>query len=347
MKKILAILMAAAITLTAVGCGDKENSTADETKEITASAEADNDSSASDTESEAEKLDDADKTAQIGEDLRNEFFIMNVVEAYRMNSVSGYVPNDPNYEYLAVHVAVKSVFTETINVGTYDFDVVWGDTEAEMAYAIEQDDFGFDGYPYSQDLEYREMAEGNVFFLVPKDAETLYFRYVEIYEDDSVGKIYQVELKDLGYLEDPYEPAFTGAAIGDKMSTTVFDMTVNGVRTVDTVGSYTTADLEEGFKFIAVDVTIEGTAAEAVETGAYYFSVYWGEGDEEYSYALIEDDVVDMPANVDVAAGDTIRGEMFFVVPTETEFLDFYYFDLYDENLADYVVPLGNSANIA
>ncbi len=346
MKKILAILMAAAVTLTAVGCGDKENSTVNETEDAVVSAEADNNAEGG-NESEAEKLDEADKTGKIGDDLRTEFFTMNVVEAYRMNSVSGYVPNDPNYEYLAVHVAVKSTFTETINVGTYDFDVVWGETESEMAYAIEEEGFGFDGYPYSQDLKFHEKAEGNVFFLVPKDAETLYFRYVAIFEDDSIGDIYQVELKDLGYLEDPYEPAFTGAAVGDKMSTTVFDMTVNGVRTVDTVGDYTQADLEDGYKFIAVDMTIEGTSAEPVETGAYYFSVYWGEGDEDYCYALIEENVVDFPAQANIAAGETLSGEMFFVVPTETEYIDFYYFDLYDENLADYVVPLGNSASIA
>ncbi len=351
MKKFLAFLMAAAITVTAVGCGDKDDSSEQETDEVSVSAETDDNEDKDDkdkdesSESQPEQLEEADKTGGIGDTLRTEFFNMAVVEAYRMTSVSGYIPNDPAYEYVCVHMLVESRFTETINVGSYDFEIVWGDTEAECDYAIEQDDFGFDKYPASVDIEYREKAEGNVFFMVPKDAKDLKLQYVAIFEDDSVGDIYQIELGDIGYLDDPYqESGVTYVGVGEKMSTTVFDMQVNSAVMSDELAGYTP---DPGWKFLTVNVSMEGTSAEAIETGAYYFCVYWSEAEEDICYAIEDEEVVDFPIYTEIAQGDKVEGNMYFVVPDNAEYIDFYYYDMYDEDLDDYIVTLGSSESIA
>ncbi len=341
MKKFLALLMAATIAFTAAGCGAIADVT-DGTGEASDST-VDAYASKVDEEKTGEIV---ERTGAIGEMMRNEFFYMQVNEAHRMSSVSGYVPNDPNYEYLCVNVTVTSGSAETINVGTYDFDIVWGEGD-DLQYdtAIEQEDFGFEKYPDSVDIEYREIVKGNVFFMIPKDAQNLRLQYLELFDNDSTGNCYRVELGNPEYMEDPSAPAGTNsvvAAPGEKYSTSAFDLTVNGVTAYNELAGYT---LDEGYTFIGVDVTMEGTSAEPVDTGAYYFSVYWGATENDLCYALEDEGIPDFPINVTLAQGDKVEGEMFFVVPTTAEYVDFYYIDLFTEEIADYTVTLGAASS--
>ncbi len=339
MKKIFALLMAAAVILTATGCGGNTDSES--------GSSADNGSSDSSASVVDEKLEEAKKTGAIGEILTNRFFSMSVSEAYKLNSVSGYIPNDPNYEYLCVKMSVISRSAETINVGAYDFEAVWGEEGSlESAPAIEQEDFGFNKYPDSVDIEYLEPVRGNVFFMVPKDAENLQLQYAEVFDTEAVGNIYRIDLGELEYGEDPTatdDGNWVSAAVGEKMSTSVFDMTVNGANTYDELGDYA---VDPGYKFLGVNVTMEGTSEEAVETGAYYFSVGWGSGEEDYCFAIEEEAIADLPIKTELAAGDKLEGNVYFVVPEDAEYIDFYYIDIYAEEYSDYTVTLGSTSSI-
>ncbi len=340
MKKLLALLMASAITITAAGCSIFNNtSTADGTDEAAAVDEYESKVAEEKTET------DVKRTGAIGETMRNEFFYMCVNEAYRLSSVSGYIPNDSNYEYLCVNITVTSASAETINVGSYDFDVVWGEGE-ELEYdtAIIQDDFGFEKYPDSADIEYRQIVRGNVFFMIPKDAQNLQLQYLELFDNDSTGNCYRVELGNPEYMEDPdAEGGYNLLTMGEAASTTAFDMTVNSAETFDQLADYT---LDEGYKFLAVDVTLEGTSDEPVDTGAYYFAVYWGSEEDDVCYSLEDEEVADFPVYVTLAKGEKAEGKMYFVVPMDAEFIDFYYIDMYAEEYVDYTLQLGAAADI-
>ncbi len=338
MKKFQVMILAAAISVTAVGCSTSDNSS-------DGTAEATVDSFYSEVDEEKTEV-NVKRTGVIGEMITNEFFYMTVNSANKMSSVSGYIPNDPNYEYLCVNMSVVSASAETINVGSYDFDVVWGEGEdLEYTTAIEQADFGFDKYPDSVDIEYRERVKGNVFFMIPKDAQNLQLQYLELYDNDSTGDCYRVELGNPEYMEDPNaaEDAAFGT-VGEKISTSAFDMTVNGVKSYSELGGYTP---DEGYMFIGVDVTMEGTSAEPVDTGAYYFSVYWGAGEEDLCYSIEDEGFADFPMYVTLAQGDKAEGEMFFVVPTTAEYIDFYYIDLFADEIVDYAITLGAASGIA
>ncbi|MBQ9948008.1 MAG: DUF4352 domain-containing protein [Oscillospiraceae bacterium] len=286
-------------------------------------------------------------TAKIGEKLKNEFFAMTVNEAYRMTSVSGYVPDDESYEYLCVNVTCTNIFSETINVGAYDFDIRWGDGDDEVEYAIYEEDenYGYDLYPGEYDLPKNKSVTGNIYFFIPKDVSEVTFEYVEIYEDDFNGNTYQVPLSDLEYVEDPNASAFqeNWGVIGDTLTTSEFDLTVNDAKYVDEVEDYYVDDS----KFLAVDITVKNNLDEAVEAGAYYFLAYWGMGDDEYAYAVENEEIVDYPINVELAAGESLSGTVYFIVPADVEPIIFEYSEYFTEETgAYYSFDLFNSSEI-
>lgn len=284
-------------------------------------------------------------TAKIGEKISNEFFSMTVNEAYKMTSVSGYTPDDKGYEFLCVNVTSENIFSEPINVGAYDFTVRWGDGEEDFDYAIqEEDDFGYDIYPYGADLAQFESVTGNVYFLVPKNATDIKFEYLEIYEDDFSGNTYQIDLGALSYRDDPYvyeDPDGNWGYIGDILSTKSFDMTVNDIMFSNTLFDY---EVDPGYKFLSVNVTLTNTSLKAIDVGGYYFCTYWGTGDEDYMYSLSEDDIgaVDFPYVTKLARGESITGNMFYVVPDTAEEIIFEYADYIDDETYEYYsVSLG------
>ena len=385
MKKIFAVLLAASMILTATACsGDKEDNDIetveeddrdeddkdrdeDEDRDEDKERDEDEDERRNDEDDSRGNEDDRDDEnddsngevnydkntshgAAIGEKISNEFFSMTVNSANRLTGISGYVPNnEAEYEYLCVNVKVQNNTTETINVGTYDFTVRWGNGSDDWDYAIEQDDFGFDKYPDEMDLTRLKSIEGNVFFIVPKNADKLYFEYIVTYDDDTTGDTYYVELEDLEYIEDPsaddtvsYENAVSYAAIGETQSTDYFDMTVNSVFTASEVNTYY---VDEGYTFLCVDVTLKNTTSETVSTGGYYFCTYWDDGGEgEYTYVVEEAEIVDFPVYVDIAAGESLTGVMYFVVPVNNSFV-FEFTDYYSEtSYKDYRVELGSVA---
>lgn len=363
MKRIMTALLAAAMVITAAGCSKDSSTDTAKTDEASSVAEtienadgennsvaendvktteADNGSDADTSVDNSVHYDEDDAhSAEIGEKLTNEFFEMTVNSAYRMKSVNGYTSNDEAYEFLCVNVKVKNNKTALVNVGTYDFTVRWGDDDESWDYAIEEEGFAFDGYPEEIDLKALQSVEGNVFFMVPVDAEVINFEYIVLYDDDTVGDTYYVELKDLEYMDDPNpapENPVNYAAIGEAMSTDYFDMTVTDAFLIDEINGYY---LDEGYTFLGVDTTLTNTTEATIETGAYYFWTFWGMGEEDYIYAVEEADVVDFPVITEIAAGESLSGIMYFVVPVDAE-LTFTYTDYYsDTEWVDYCVELG------
>lgn len=281
----------------------------------------------------------------VGESIPTEFFTMTVNSANKLSTVSNYVPEDPDHAFLCVNVEVLNTSTEIINVGTYDFTLRWGNSDEECVHAIEQNDFGFNNYPYELDLDSQASVEGNVFFDVPADADKMYFEYVVIYDDDTTGATYSVELMEPEYMEEPendsnasFESTINYAPIGTKQTTGKFDLTVNDAFFKHEInGEYA----ENGYAFLGVDVTLDSTAATDIAAGSYYFNVLCGNNAEEWISSIDHGSITDITAHDDLKAGGSLYGTIYFMVPTGVPVV-FEYFDILDENCSNsYRVEVG------
>ncbi len=180
--------------------------------------------------------------------------------------------------------------------------------------------------------------------MVPKDAPELKFDYLEIYEDDFNGNTYQVNLgNSLEYKEDPDAPKPVGnyqTAVGDVSETSFFDMTVTDTYRTDSVKGYT---CDEGFEFLAVTVDIVNTMDDVIPVGVSDFTVSWGSaGDDEWDYAVEDENVVSFPIEQSLAAGQEVYGDVYFVVPKNAENFTFNYVEYFADGTtgSSYTIPL-------
>ena len=126
---------------------------------------------------------------------QTQFFKFQVKEAYRTETVGDFYLDSDDMEFLCVNVEVINTFDKEIPVGTYDFTVRWGDGEDDISYAESKDDgFGFDNYPEDTTLSVGKTAKGNVYFIVPKSAESLKLEYLEYYTDEFEGNTFIINL---------------------------------------------------------------------------------------------------------------------------------------------------------
>ena len=183
MKRYFAIFAAAVMALAMTGCS------------------TDGMSDVADAVSQFVEADGRDyggtKTAEIGDTLENSFFSMKVNSVYAADSVGEYYLDDDSYEIICVNVTATNTWGDTINVGTYDYVLRYG--EGEEDYCSSTDAIAGDAetaYPYSQDIGDKEALTGDIFFVVPADAGELKLEYLEVYEDDFEGSVYQINLGD-------------------------------------------------------------------------------------------------------------------------------------------------------
>ncbi len=280
-------------------------------------------------------------TASVGEEIRSGSISMTVNDVSRMPSVSGSTPSDPFYEYLCVNVTVSSFSEEIITIGSGDFGLLWDGLDGALsAEAINQAGFGFDRLPASIDIEQGEMICGNLFFLTEIEAPNLQLQYTDL--DGSLCVMLGTP-EVMGYPVGT-DGEYNYGEYGEKMATSRFYLTVNSARLLDELGDFV---LMEGFRFLAVNVTLEGTADEGVDTGAGNFGVYWGEEDADYCFSCVDEAVADFPVNITLANGEKQEGEVFFLVPENAEYIVFYHIDCYTDTYTDYAVELGSAADIA
>ncbi len=183
MKKIFAIMAAAVLVLSMTGCS--KDSVSEAIDDVSQFVEADG------------RDYGGTKTAEIGKTLKNSFFSMKVNSVYAADEIGEFYLDDDSYEIVCVNVTATNIWGDTINVGTYDYVLRYGEGEEDYCSSSDEIGEGLEtSYPYSVDIADKETVTGDIFFVVPADATDLKLEYLEVYEDDFEGSVYQINLGD-------------------------------------------------------------------------------------------------------------------------------------------------------
>ena len=270
---------------------------------------------------------------EMNEEQRNSFFSLNVKKAYRLSSVAERTPNE-GYDIIAVLISTKNLFGETIPMGCYDYELCWGDGEDEICSALyfdgDENGYGFEDYPKEKELMKNGELTGWLYFTAPSDAKELLLRYVEYYEDEFEGNTFLVNIGDPEFSPDDIkieQPTYTSVGVGDRIQADVFAFTINSIEHSDTVGG---VSAEDGWEILFADVTVENTSDTPRTILPSSFYAAWGSGDDEYDYGydpLEFPDEENLYIPLEIQPGETSGGKMIFVVPTNAEMLQIFFFD--------------------
>lgn len=190
MKKAITVILAAAMLL-ACGCGSGGNSDGNSSS---------NSDSKPDIAGSIGKAFQADGreygksyTAKEGETLNTAFFDFGVTDAFFAYDIGWESVPDEGWTFLCVEVETKNTFDEPIPIGVYDFAIWYGDGEDTWDFALEGD-FGEGQYPRDIELGVGESVKGYVIFVVPDNATEFQLEYIEVWDDEFEGNIYQITI---------------------------------------------------------------------------------------------------------------------------------------------------------
>lgn len=122
----------------------------------------------------------------------------------------------------------------------------------------------------------------------------------------------------------------TSGIVGDTMSTTWFDFTVNSVSAHG--NEYLGYTAERNYRLLVVNVTIENTFDEVNPMFDDDFSITWG--DDYYAYPVedaenLSDDM--LPSEYQMNPGDKVTGDLLFEIPASETNLIFSYEEIDDQ----------------
>ena len=120
MIKCAALISAAAMMLTLTACKQGNNVTVENSSDGSSAGTSNSSSSSETFLDKASKFLEADgrgygkeHSAEIGEELKNEFFSLKVTDVYRYSSMGEYLPDD-GFDFVAVNISVGNIFSESI-----------------------------------------------------------------------------------------------------------------------------------------------------------------------------------------------------------------------------------------
>ena len=123
------------------------------------------------------------------------------------------------------------------------------------------------------------------------------------------------------------------AHIGDTVSTSWFDYTVNSAQAADTYEGYTAA---EGKKLVVVDLTMKNTFDESVPMYDTDFQLYWGEYEEnEMSFPLEPYCEAQLPTEYYLDIDGSQEGILIYEVPAEVRDFTFAFLEVFDNGTAE------------
>ena len=136
------------------------------------------------------------------------------------------------------------------------------------------------------------------------------------------------------------------AEIGETLKNSFFTMKVNSVYSTD---SYNEFYLDEGStsEIVVVNVTAENIFGEVINVGTYDYVLRYGEGEDDYCDSTDEIAVgldTAYPDSMDIEDGESVTGDIFFVVPADATDLKLEYLEVYDDDFegSTYQINLGD-----
>ncbi len=132
--------------------------------------------------------------------------------------------------------------------------------------------------------------------------------------------------KNTGY---PNEDGIAEGGLGDTMHSCFFDFTVNSAYLCRDFDEYST---DEGWIFLAAEVTVKNTFGEALPMFDTDFMVKWGSESDYPCY--FEDDVIDglMPVEYELAKDDSLTSTLLFVVPDDQTSFTVSYMEVFEDD---------------
>jgi hypothetical protein len=138
---------------------------------------------------------------RIGDVMSDRFFDFTVNSVYTCDSMGDYTP-ETGKKLLVAELTIKNTFNETIPMFDTDFQAQWDDQDdPDNAFAnpvetvVSEDQLEAD-----YDLGVEEERTGLLIFEVPKDLQDFSIVYLEEFDNDDTGSLYQVyfTVKDAG-----------------------------------------------------------------------------------------------------------------------------------------------------
>lgn len=142
----------------------------------------------------------------MGDTLRTSFFDMRLEDAYTCYEFDGVTPDD-GYKLLVATISLYNYTTYTQPMYFYDFEIYWDGDDEDSEYVEHitlfqeevQPDESYEYYtvsdqqlPVEYDLSIKETREGILLYQVPEASKTYSVVFVEYFEDESEGALYEV-----------------------------------------------------------------------------------------------------------------------------------------------------------
>ena len=127
---------------------------------------------------------------RIGDRMRNVFFEYTVNSVDYPASYGDITPADGN-QLVVADVTVRNVFSQTLPMSIYDFQIQWGDGDQDYG----SQEAGLPGDNLMPDQFFNEPATTETYklvFQVPADATEFSISYLEVWEDNTQGDVFFV-----------------------------------------------------------------------------------------------------------------------------------------------------------
>ena len=137
------------------------------------------------------------------------------------------------------------------------------------------------------------------------------------------------------------------AEIGEVLKNEFFSLKVTDVYRYSSMGDYLPDD---GFDFVAVNITVGNIFSESIPVGSYDYVLRWGEGDENSFEAFqvgnlhTDYDIRFFPDDTTLSRGASKSGYVIFQAPSDSTELTLEYLEVYDDDFEGntYHINLGN-----
>lgn len=261
-------------------------------------------------------------TFEVGDPIHLGDFVVVVLGWEPIVSDNDFIKPDPGNQFVGVELIIVNVAESSEGVSSLLSTSLKDSTDqvyrTDFSAAAGGSKSGIDGV-----LLPGERIRGQVGFQVPDDASGLVFVFdAELFD---AGRLFVNLPAEPGLIEPPAavegEKPISGAAPGEPVPAGDFSVTFNGV---EDVKASQFMEPDEGYKFIAVDVTIENTSGEPQNLSTLAQMYVRAPDGQRYS--------VDLGAAVgagsdspdgEIAAGERLRGKIGFQVPVDASGLLF------------------------